>query len=301
MRIHSILSLALLSQSATAFLQVAAPVVIKQSSPSRSSLFATSSCLYVSKYNNNNESSSQEVAQSHQRTKKRTVRLSKLSQLSALTQLKKDTIERHHATKNYHRTKFNKQRLLKMGITIAAAFISVINNKTSSLARAATPLVVNEGGSIIPLVSSYPALSSMMGVVEMPGMKGISPTSISYGLPNDGAMFFALAVFLTTALLRNAGEGYVKMVHFMHKFMTTKMLLIKEESRADLELGLPQETDWSTYEHSMLDPLQQKKNQKKSTRYSFDPRINMFEMIKSKTGREYSYHIFFILFVMLSR
>ena len=256
----------------------------------------------MSKYNNNNESSSsQEVAQSHQHTKKRTVRLSKLSQLSALTQLKKDTIERHHATKNYHRTKFNKQRLLKMGITIAAAFISVINNKTSSLARAATPLVVHESGSIIPLVSSYPSLSSMMGVVEMPGMKGISPTSISYGLPNDGAMFFALAVFLTTALLRNAGEGYVKMVHFMHKFMTTKMLLIsKEESRADLEMGLPHETDWSTYEHSMLDPLQKKK-QKRSARYWFDPRINMFQMIKSKAGREYSYHIFFILFVMLSR
>ena len=294
MRIHSsILSLALLSQSATAFLQVTAPAVInKQCSPSRSSLFATSSCLYMSKYNNNNESSSQEVARSHQHTKKRTVRLSKLSQLSALTQLKKDTIERHHATKNYHRTKFNKQRLLKMGITIAAAFISVINNKTSSLARAATPLVVNEGGSIIPLVSSYPALSSMMGVVEMPGMKGISPTSISYGLPNDGAMFFALAVFLTTALLRNAGEGYVKMVHFMHKFMTTKMLLIKDKESADLELGLPQETDWSTYEHSMLDPLQQKKKQKKrSARYWFDPRINMFEKIKSKAGREYSYHI----------
>ena len=287
MRIHSILSLALLSQSATAFLQVTAPAVINKQCSPRSSLFATSSCLYMSKYNNNNESSSQEVAQSHQHTKKRTVRLSKLSQLSALTQLKKDTIERHHATKNYHRTKFNKQRLLKMGITIAAAFISVINNKTSSLARAATPLVVHESGSIIPLVSSYPALSSMMGVVEMPGMKGISPTSISYGLPNDGAMFFALAVFLTTALLRNAGEGYVKMVHFMHKFMTTKMLLIKDKESADLELGLPQETDWSTYEHSMLDPLQKKK-QKKSTRYSFDPRINMFEKIKSKTGRKES-------------
>ena len=299
MRIHSVLSLALLSQSATAFLQVTAPVVIKQCSPSRSS-FATSSCLYMSKYNNNNESSSQEVAQSHQHTKKRTVRLSKLSQLSALTQLKKDATERHHATtKNYHRTKFNKQRLLKMGITIAAAFISVINNKTSSLARAATPLVVNEGGSIIPLVSSYPALSSMMGVVEMPGMKGISPTSISYGLPNDGAMFFALAVFLTTALLRNAGEGYVKMVHFMHKFMTTKMLLIKDKESADLELGLPHETDWSTYEHSMLDPLQQKKKQKqkRSARYWFDPRINMFEMIKSKAEREYSYHISFSFFL----
>ena len=296
MRIHSILSLALLSQSATAFLQVTAPIVIKQCSP-RSSLFATSLCLYMSKYNKNNESSSREVAQSHKHTKKRTVRLSKLSQLSALTQLKKDTIELH-ATKNYHRTKFNKQRLLKMGITIATAFISVINNKTSSLARAATPLVVHESGSIIPLVSSYPALSSMMGVVEMPGMKGISPTSISYGLPNDGAMFFALAVFLTTALLRNAGEGYVKMVHFMHKFMTTKMLLIKEESRADLELGLPHETDWSTYEHSMLDPLQQKKKkQKRSARYWFDPRINMFEMIKSKTGREF-HTIFFILFMI---
>ena len=249
----------------------------------------------MSKYNNNNESSSQEVAQSHQHTKKRTVRLSKLSQLSALTQLKKDTSELH-ATKNYHRTKFNKQRLLKMGITIAAAFISVINNKTSLLARAATPLVVHESGSIIPLVSSYPALSSMMGVVEMPGMKGISPTSISYGLPNDGAMFFALAVFLTTALLRNAGEGYVKMVHFMHKFMTTKMLIKREES-ADLELGLPQETDWSTYEHSMLDPLQKKKQKKRSARYWFDPRINMFEKIKSKTGREYSYHISFSFFL----
>ncbi len=60
--------------------------------------------------------------------------ISKLTtfQLSALTQLKKD-----------ERRRINKDRLLKMGINMTVAFLTVF--KKSSLARASIPLVVKDG------------------------------------------------------------------------------------------------------------------------------------------------------------
>jgi len=74
--------------------------------------------------------------------------LSKLhiSQLSTLTQLKKD-----------ERIKFNKQRLLKIGISFCSAFLTVF--KKSRIAQATTPLLVthSNGKAVVkPLLASTP-------------------------------------------------------------------------------------------------------------------------------------------------
>ena len=74
--------------------------------------------------------------------------LSKLhiSQLSTLTQLKKD-----------ERNKFNKQRLLKIGVTLCSAFLTVF--KKSKIAQATTPLMVthSNGKAVVkPLLASSP-------------------------------------------------------------------------------------------------------------------------------------------------
>ena len=74
--------------------------------------------------------------------------LSKLhiSQLSTLTQLKKD-----------ERIKFNKQRLLKLGISFCSAFLTVF--KKSRIAQATTPLMVthSNGKTVVkPLLASTP-------------------------------------------------------------------------------------------------------------------------------------------------
>ena len=74
--------------------------------------------------------------------------LSKLhiSQLSTLTQLKKD-----------ERIKFNKQRLLKLGITFCSAFLTVF--KKSKIVQATTPLMVthSNGKAVVkPLLASSP-------------------------------------------------------------------------------------------------------------------------------------------------
>ena len=74
--------------------------------------------------------------------------LSKLhiSQLSTLTQLKKD-----------ERIKFNKQRLLKLGVTFCSAFLTVF--KKSNIAQATTPLMVthSNGKAVVkPLLASTP-------------------------------------------------------------------------------------------------------------------------------------------------
>ena len=69
-----------------------------------------------------------------------------ISQLSTLTQLKKD-----------ERIKFNKQRLLKLGITFCSAFLTVF--KKSKIAQVTTPLMVthSNGKTVVkPLLASSP-------------------------------------------------------------------------------------------------------------------------------------------------
>jgi len=117
-------------------------------------------------------------------------------------------------------------------------------------------------------------------------MRGMSITSgQGFNLPNNSTMmFFALALFITHTLLRNAGTGYVKLVHFMTRFMTT----LKDEERVDIELGLAKEVGWDSYSHDVLDPLITKKSSVKhdeveSGMYRLDTRTNLFEeVIKSK-------------------
>ena len=182
--------------------------------------------------------------------------ISKLTtfQLSALKELKKDETKR-----------FNKQQLIKMGIT-TAAFLTTLTKST--IARAATSLVMKQG-SVTPLISS-----PGFGLVEMPGARGV--TSFPAGLPNQGAMFFALALFITTALLRSAGDGYASMVHMMFKHFV-QGTDVKEE----IELGLPVETDWNAYSHDLLDPLQKKAVEgEKSSKYEVDKRTMLFEPTK---------------------
>ncbi|KAL7530516.1 hypothetical protein ACHAXR_007317 [Thalassiosira sp. AJA248-18] len=193
-----------------------------------------------------------------------TSKLSKLStfQLSALTQLKKD-----------ERNKFNRQRLLKMGVTMTAFFLATLTK--SNIARAATPLIVTHG-AISPLIYAPPGL----GIVEMPGMRGVSPYEMGR-LPNQGVVMLSLALFITTALLRSAGEGRVRLMHFMTKYLG-KMIKEDEKKKEEIELGLPKEMDWDTYSHSMLDPLQ-KKHTEKSSDHVFDKRTMLFDSIKSKT------------------
>ena len=128
--------------------------------------------------------------------------------------------------------------------------------------------------------------------VEMPGMRGMSITSgQGFGLPTNSAMmFFALALFVTHTLLRNAGTGYVKLVHFMTRFITT----LKDEERVDIELGLAKEVGWDSYSHDVLDPLTKKSvkhddDEESGGMYRLDTRTNLFEQVKSKvTGGEYA-------------
>jgi hypothetical protein len=70
----------------------------------------------------------------------------------------------------------------------------------------------------------------------------------------------------------------------------TNAVKVEDDSRSeDIDLGLPRETDWSSYSHSELDPLQEKTT-KDGSRYSFDPRTFLFERIKTKAEREQAEH-----------
>ena len=116
----------------------------------------------------------------------------------------------------------------------------------------------------------------------MPGMRGIS-MSQGFGLPNEGLMFFALALFVTTALLKNAGDGYAKMIHFMSKFISA----LKDEEKVDLELGLAKDIGWDAYSHDKLYPLQKHYTEEKSS-VKLDPRTNLFiEEVMSTPDCEY--------------
>mmetsp|Transcript_28595 Transcript_28595/g.60996 ORF Transcript_28595/g.60996 Transcript_28595/m.60996 type:complete len:450 (+) Transcript_28595:85-1434(+) len=265
MRLSLILSLALLSQTSVAF--QTAPAVKTYTITTIQSQAAVATCLrMISKHNNEFQEvdAAKKMLVVPLKPKCRGM-LSKLTtfQLSALTQLKKD-----------ERNKFNKERLLKLGITMTAAFAAVFK-KVPIAHAAATPLMVTRG-AITPLLSMH----SGLGLVEMPGMRGISPSQVG-GLPNQGAMFFALALFVTSALLRSAGNGYVHLLHFMAKHLGN-MIKDDNDEKEGIELGLPEETDWETYSRSMLDPLQKKKTTERND-YSFDARTNLFERINTKT------------------
>lgn len=192
--------------------------------------------------------------------------LSKLTvkQLSALTTLKKD-----------ERNTFNKQRLVKLGLTLTTAFLATFS-KSSIAHAAATPLLVTKG-TVTPLLFSAPGV----GIVVMPGMRGIFPYEVGR-LPNKGAMFFALALFVTTALLRSAGDGYVKMMHLVARSMGLKVDDTNVEE--DVELGLPTESDWGTYSRDAVEPLQRKAEVEKVKELVFNPHTMMFEKAKVKSG-----------------
>ena len=107
--------------------------------------------------------------------------------------------------------------------------------------------------------------------------------SQGFGLPNEGLMFFALALFVTTALLKNAGDGYAKMIHFMSKFISA----LKDEDKVDLELGLAKDIGWDAYSHDKLYPLQKHYTEEKSS-VKLDPRTNLFiEEVMSTPDCEY--------------
>ena len=196
-------------------------------------------------------------------TKRRLLSKLTTSPLSALTQLKKD-----------ERNKLNKERLLKMGITMMA-FLTAFK-KSPHARAAATPLIVTKEGAITPLIAPG------CGIVEISGMRGIAPSQVGH-LPNPGAWFFALAFFVTTTLLRKAGNGYARFVHFVAKHMVS---MIKKDEE-DIDIGLPKETDWDQYSHSMLDPLQKKKVEKISD-YKFDPYTFLFLRVKKAGGEAFN-------------
>ena len=128
-----ILSFTLLATVSVAF-QVAPPHVKKQSLTHH---------IHMSKNDCNNNGQDKLIIPTKQKGL-----LSKLhiSQLSTLTQLKKD-----------ERIKFNKQRLLKLGISFCSAFLTVF--KKSKIAKATTPLMVthSNGKAVVkPLLASPP-------------------------------------------------------------------------------------------------------------------------------------------------
>ena len=109
--------------------------------------------------------------------------------------------------------------------------------------------------------------------------------SQGFGLPNEGLMFFALALFVTTALLKNAGDGYARFIHFMTKIHC----VLKDEEKVDLELGLAKEIGWDAYSHDKLYPLQKHYTEEKSS-VKLDPRTNLFiEEVMPKHDGEISF------------
>lgn len=263
MRFLLILSLALLSQT-TAF-QTAHPTTAI-----RSRAATVETCL---RSELTNEAKDKLITFKPKR--RRVLSISRLStfQLSALTttQLMKD-----------ERKKFNKDRLIKMGITMTTAFLTAFKKTSVARAAAATPLYITKG-AITPLIAQLPGL----GIVEMPIMRSISPVQVGR-LPNPGAMFFALALFVTTALLRSAGDGYAGFVHFMTKHLTN---MIQKEDE-EIEMGLPTETNWLAYSHSKLDPLQ-KKTRNEFCKYAFNPHTFLFERMETKTEGGLQFILYF--------
>lgn len=69
---------------------------------------------------------------------------------------------------------------------------------------------------------------------------------------------------------------------FVSKHLTN---MIKDDEE-DVELGLPTETDWSTYSHDNMDPLQ-KKVTKESSGYTLNRHTFLFERVETNTeGRK---------------
>lgn len=132
-----------------------------------------------------------------------------------------------------------------------------------------------------PARAAATAVTPVIPMVQMPGMRGISPAQVA-NLPNRGAMFFALALFVTTALLRSAGDGYVALVHATSRHLT-RLAGARED---DIELGLPRETDWGAYSESMIGPLEKKKKSKGKAEifrdYRVDPRTLLFERVEGR-------------------
>jgi len=98
---------------------------------------------HMSKFDNNNVQDKQLIIPTKQKGLQSKLHI---SQLSTLTQLKKD-----------ERIKFNKQRLLKIGISFCSAFLTVF--KKSRIAQATTPLLVthSNGKAVVkPLLASTP-------------------------------------------------------------------------------------------------------------------------------------------------
>jgi hypothetical protein len=130
-----ILPFTLLPTVAVAFQVAPVPSVKKQS------LILTSHMSKID--NNNNVQDKQLIIPTKQKDLPSKLHI---SQLSTLTQLKKD-----------ERIKFNKQRLLKIGVTFCSAFLTVF--KKSRIASATTPLMVthSNGKAIVkPLLASTP-------------------------------------------------------------------------------------------------------------------------------------------------
>ena len=160
MRSYTILLISLLTpQSANAFQVASAPISTKQSS---------SSCTYMSNSDHELRTATATVAANK---KKKLISKLRTSQLSALTQLNKDAVrqKRRNSTTITTRTiaasvtKINKERLLKLGIVIYSAFLSVFNK--TLVARATTPLMVtHSGGKAIVTPLEFAVSSPGMGL-----------------------------------------------------------------------------------------------------------------------------------------
>eukprot|EP00581_Thalassiosira_minuscula_P017564 CAMPEP_0183714858 /NCGR_PEP_ID=MMETSP0737-20130205/9279_1 /TAXON_ID=385413 /ORGANISM="Thalassiosira miniscula, Strain CCMP1093" /LENGTH=465 /DNA_ID=CAMNT_0025943881 /DNA_START=78 /DNA_END=1475 /DNA_ORIENTATION=- len=133
------------------------------------------------------------------------------SQLNSLAKLKQDKVVR-----------FNRKALFNMGATMTALIAAVVARP--KIARAATPLMVS-GAVATPLAYYPPGL----GIVEMPGMRGIHLYEVGR-LPTRGLAYFTLAMGVATVLHSLAGDGYAK----MFDFMTTQLL--NEDDMKDKEL-----------------------------------------------------------------
>ena len=126
--------------------------------------------------------------------------------------------------------------------------------------------------------------------------------------PNQAILFFTMAVLVATTLIRSAHHGHVKLMHFMTKYLGIERSDSgkKEEddnagsatlpdwhTRAlfeeEVDMGLPKETDWSSYSHSNVDPLKKTFVEEKLSWIGdmvVDGRTFLFEKIKSK-GKRY--------------
>lgn len=246
MQLKLLISLAMLTMAAEAFQSM--PIVNQQKEVvlSRSVLFGT-------------------LRERASKQKRRLISKVTVYPLAALTQLKRDETRR--------------RKLAKMGISITGAFLAAITQ--TSVARAATPLVVSNG-AVTPLITT-PGL----GVVDVPGMKGHAITA----LPNREAAYFVLSLFVATALISLAGDGRIQLMRLMNNVLGKIFDYdnTKESNPRVLLLAPKKMTELSTEDDALGKETVFAKVFGKIFKYDgekvFNPRILLFEPSKKNEPR----------------